>query len=315
MGNDAVTVPIEGRRVRLTNLDKVLYPRSGFTKGEVIDHARRIAPVLLPHLARKPVTRVRCPDGIDAPGTFFEKHWPRGAPDWLTAGVVTGSDGPITYPVVDALPALIVLANLAALELHVPQWHLPPEGAADLTDPAHAPLLDTVVIDLDPDPELRFDRVVLAAQLAGGQLTIDGLEPWVRSSGGTGLQVYAAIEPAPAQRVVEYCRLLAARLGEVQPALFTTSVAKRARVGRVLVDINQNQPGRTMIAPYSLRAREVPRGPTVATPLAWEELEGVTDRRSILFTPDDVVERVERLGDLAAALLPDAPRNALPERP
>lgn len=305
---DPITVPIDGHRVRLSNLTKVLYPASGFTKGEVIDYLHRIAPTLLPHLAGKPVTRVRCPDGI-ARASFFEKHRPAGVPDWVPTGRVTGSGATIDYPVVDSLAALLVLGNLASLELHVPQWRFPARGHRDLATP---PPVENLVVDLDPDPDLDFARVVLVAQLVGGLLTTDGLTPFVRTSGGKGLQVYAPVRAATSADTTAYCARVAARLAEVAPTLITRSIARDARRGRVLVDVNQNQPGRTMIAPYSPRARETDAGPTVAAPLDWEELEGLTDRRAVWFSPAEVLRRVERHGDLAAGLLPASPRDRLP---
>lgn len=319
---EAITVDVDGHPVRLSNLAKVLYPRSGFTKGEVVDYYRQIAAVMLPHLAGKPCTRVRCPDGIADPEaekarrkiSFYEKNPPSGAPDWFRTGLVLGSDAHVNYPIVDDLATLLVLANLASLELHVPQWRFDqPDPTANL-DPQAAdhPQVETLVVDLDPGTDLPFAKVVLAAQLVGGLLTTDQLIPHVRSSGGNGLQVYVAIEPADAAAVTTYCRSLATRLGQIQPDLFTLNISRAGRTRKVLVDANQNQPGRNTIAPYSLRAREVDAGPTVAAPLDWAELDGVTDRREILFTPAEILERVAAEGDLAADLLPGAPRDSLP---
>ena len=293
----------------------------------MVDYYRQIAAVMLPHLAGKPCTRVRCPDGIadshaEKPQrriSFYEKNPPSGAPDWFRTGLVLGSDARVNYPIVDDLATLLVLANLASLELHVPQWRFTEpdsEPSANL-DPQAAghPRVETLVVDLDPGADLPFAKVVLAAQLVGGLLTTDQLTPQVRSSGGNGLQVYVAIEPADAAAVTVYCRSLATRLGQIQPDLFTLNIARAGRTRKVLVDANQNQPGRNTIAPYSLRAREIDAGPTVAAPLDWAELDGVTDRREILFTPAQILDRVSDEGDLAADLLPGAPRDRLPPTP
>ncbi|WP_300083394.1 non-homologous end-joining DNA ligase [Propioniciclava sp.] len=300
-----VTTEVDGRTLKLTNLGKVLYP-SGFTKGEVIDYYRRIAPVMLPHLAGRPVTRIRFPNGTQAP-SFFEKNVPAGTPEWVTVHHVAGSREDIDYPLVDSLATLVWLANLAALELHTHQWRAAPGASA--TELTEELLVDQLVLDLDPGPGVAMPLIASAALLVAGALADDRLLCHVKTSGSKGLQLYAALEPTPAGRVITYARALGARLAAAHPELFLTEIAKAARPGKILVDVNQNLAGRNTVCAYSLRAKDAP---TVSTPLAWDEVEDAAAGGSPLrFEAADVLDRVEAHGDLFAPLLTGA-RGVLP---
>lgn len=300
-----VVTEVSGRTLALSNLDKPLYP-TGFTKGEVIDYYVRIAPVLLPHLARRPVTRVRFPHGTTHP-SFFEKNVPNGAPDWLEHHLVTGSEGTVDFPVVSELPALVYLANLAALELHTPQWrHGPGTGETQVSD---ALAVDQLVVDLDPGPGIDLPTLATAALVVGAALAEHDLPGHAKTSGRKGLQVYVPLVPTPAGEALAYARALGARLTAAHPELFVTQIAKDARPGRILVDVNQNLPGRTTVAPYSLRGTDAP---TVSAPVDWDEVEAATAGAPLRFDAHGVLARVAERGDLFADLLAPDHRATLP---
>ncbi|WNV88270.1 DNA ligase D [Umezawaea sp. Da 62-37] len=300
-----VAVKVGQRRLALTNLDKVLYPDDGFTKAEVIDYYSRVAPVLLPHLAGRPVTVVRFPDGVDGQ-RFFQKNVPDGAPDWLRTARLpnTGSRAGreiVEYALVDDLPALVWMTNLASLELHVPQWTVGPDGTRQLPD--------RLVFDLDPGPGTT---VVECAGVAGrlhDLLVADGLAPVAKTSGSKGMQLYAAVRVARAGHTSAYAKALAERLAGETPDLVTARMAKALRPGRVLVDWSQNNPAKTTVAPYSLRGRGAP---TASAPITWDEVRGCARTDDLRFTAGDVLDRVASLGDLFAPLADTA--VDLPER-
>lgn len=293
---------VGGRVLTLSNLDKILYP-SGFAKAEVISYYHAIAPVLLPHLRDRAVTRVRFPNGT-AEASFFEKNAPAGTPEWVRTCRVTASRTPIDYLVVDEQATLVLLANQAALELHTPQWRIadqPPEPfVVDGTT-----LADQVMVDLDPGPGVTMAQTATAALEVANELAAEGLVPVAKTSGGKGLQVLAAIRPTPAERVLDAVRHLAVTLTQRHPERYVATQARDQREGRILVDWLQNQSVRNTISVYSLRGRE---RPTVSTPLAWDEVGAATHGAPLDFSPADVLGRVARFGDLAADLLP-------PERP
>jgi len=269
-----VLVDVEGRTLKLTNLDKVLYP-DGFTKGQVIDYYTRIAPVLLPHLKDRTLTRLRCPDGVDGE-TFFEKNAPRGTPEWVRTEKVNG----VTYVVVDGLPALVWTANLAALELHTHQWRVGADGP------------DQLVLDLDPGPPATVVECCQVALLAREHLVAVGLEPVVKTSGSKGLQVYAK---APPDDPSAFAKVLAEELEKAHPSLVVSRMTKAVRPGKVFLDWSQNNAAKTTVAPYSLRAR--PR-PTVSTPVTWDEVTACERPEDLVFLTDDVLARVAAHGDL-----------------
>jgi bifunctional non-homologous end joining protein LigD len=294
-----VVVDVEGRQVALTNLDKVLYP-SGFTKGQVLDYYTRIAPVLLPHLAGRALTRKRYPDGVEGP-VFFEKNAPRGTPDWVTV-VTLPSPGSskgretIDYVVVDELATLVWTANLASLELHTHMWRVA-EGA----EPATALPPDLIVFDLDPGPPATIVECCRVALLLEPLLEADGHAVVAKTSGSKGMQLYARADSfGSAEATSAYAKSLAQRLEKEHPDLVVHRMTKALRDGKVLVDWSQNSAAKTTVSVYSLRAR--PR-PTVSTPVTWDEVAACRAPEDLVFTSDDVLARVEEHGDLFAALL------------
>ncbi|NDU76105.1 ATP-dependent DNA ligase [Actinomadura sp. DSM 109109] len=297
MSSKRTTVDVDGRQLTLSNLDKNLYP--DFTKGEVIDYYARIAPIMLPHLQDRPATRIRWPDGVHG-GKFYEKNAPSHTPDWVrtatipTPGSSKGRDT-LDFVVVDDLPTLVWCANLAALELHVPQWKVGPRGKV------HAP--DLVVFDLDPGPPATIVEACEVAALLRDVLAEDGLESYPKTSGKKGLHLYVPIEePREAERTSEYAKAAAQRLAEENPKLVVAKMERRLREGKVFVDWSQNNPAKTTVAPYSLRAAD---RPSVSTPITWEELESCGDAADLVFGPGDVLSRVDEHGDLLEPLLKD----------
>lgn len=263
-------VEVEGRRLVLRNLDKVLYPATGTTKGEVLAYYAAVAPALLGQLADRPVTRKRWPDGVNGQ-TFFEKNLPAGTPEWVRRVTLpvpgsTKDRETISFPVVDGLPALIWAANLAAIELHVPQWRVGPRGAV------HGP--DRLVIDLDPGAPAGLAECVEVAHAVRERLAADGLDAVPVTSGGKGMQLYAAVSGSQdAMTVHDYVRRLAEDLERRLPRLVVSRMTRSLRPGRVLLDWSQNHPAKTTIAPYSLRGQDTP---LAAAPRRWEELAGGT---------------------------------------
>ncbi|MBW4722098.1 non-homologous end-joining DNA ligase [Saccharothrix sp. SC076] len=293
---ERLAVRVGERRLRLTNLGKVLYPGVGFTKAEVIDYYTRIAPVLLPHVAGRPLTVRRFPDGVSG-SSFFEKNVPSHAPGWVrtvrvaTPGSSRGAEF-AEFVVVEELATLVWLANLAALELHVPQWVVGGDGVRRLPD--------LVVFDLDPGPPATVVECCRVAERLRGVLVADGLSPVVKTSGSKGLQVYAAVRVSSAGDPSVYAKAVARRLAREWPDRVVWSMAKAVRSGRVLIDWSQNNPAKTTVAPYSLRAREVP---SVSTPVSWEEVVGCREPGGLVFTADEVRARVARVGDLFGGLV------------
>ena len=286
---------VEGRHLVLTNLGKVLFPEAGFTKADVIDYYVRIAPVLLPHLAGRPVTFVRCPDGVDA-GCFFEKRLPRGAPEWLRAIDVprsSRSDAPAIHaPAIADLPSLVWAANLAALELHVPLWRVRPPGERGR--------FDQMVFDLDPGPPATIVECCTVAQVLVDVLAAKGLSNVrPKTSGKKGLQLYVALEPP---RAPDWVREEAARIARAVERdhrdLVVAKMRKDLRPGKVFIDWSQNVPAKTTVAAYSLRAMA---RPSVSTPVTLAEVAACAAGgvpQALRFGTEEVLARVERLGDL-----------------
>jgi bifunctional non-homologous end joining protein LigD len=276
-----VSVQIDGRTLSLSNLDKPLYP--AFTKGEVIDYYTRIAPVLLPHLQDRPVTRIRFPNGIDGI-KFFEKNAPRGVPDWVRQVRIAtpgGQNDSVNYVLIDDLATLVWCANLAALELHVPQWRVDSEP-------------DLMVFDLDPGEPATITEACTVALLLKDLLAEDGLTAYPKTSGKKGLHLYVPVEKLDTP---DYAKRAAERLEVEHGGLVVSRMERKLRPGKVLVDWSQNSGPKTTVAPYSLRASAEP---SVSTPLTWEEVE---DPDNLTFTPDEVLERVDKHGDLLTPLL------------
>lgn len=291
-----MTVEVDGRRLSLSNLDKVLYPSVGTVKGEVVDYYTRIAPVLLPHVMARPVTFTRWPDGVEGK-SFFEKNVPSHAPEWVRrvrlAAPGSGMNrDTIDYVVIDDLPTLVWAANLAALELHVPQWRVGPRGGV------HDP--DLVVFDLDPGPPASVVECCAVALLLREALAEDGLRGWPKTSGSKGMQLYVPIREAADDRTSGYARELAQRLEAAHPDLVVSRMTKTLRPGKVFVDWSQNNGAKTTVAPYSLRARPEP---TVSTPVTWDEVEACRAPEDLRFVAGEVLDRVEKYGDLLAPLI------------
>ena len=290
-----VAVRVEGRTLTLTNLGKVLYPETGFTKAEVLDYYQRVAPVLLPHIADRPVTLKRYPEGVDGEA-FFQKHVTQHRPEWIrTARVPSESSRgrgarPVTYLVVDDLPALIWAANLAGLELHVPQWRMPAIRRPDL-----------LVFDLDPGAPASIVDCCRVAEELRPLLEAEGLAPLAKTSGGKGLQLYAPVSGVTSEQASEQARAFAERLERDQPRRVVSRMTKSLRTGRVLIDWSQNNGSKTTVAPYSLRARQ---SPTVSAPVSWDEVAACRRPEQLFFTAGAVLDRVERRGDLFAPLRP-----------
>ncbi|HKP05719.1 MAG TPA: ATP-dependent DNA ligase [Microbacterium sp.] len=293
MAGDEQLVRIGGRRLRVTNLEKVLYPETGTTKGEVIDYYSRIADVLIPHVVGRPVTRKRWPDGVGSeedPGmVFFAKDLERGAPSWVRRMPIPHSTGTKDYPLVGDVPTLVYLAQVASLELHVPQWRFDADGGRG---PA-----DRLVLDLDPGPGVGLPECAVVAGWAREILLDMGLEPYPVTSGSKGIHLYTALPPGQS---TEQASALANELARAIEAdhkdLVVSSMKKTERHGKVLIDWSQNNGSKTTIAPYSLRGRP---HPTVAAPRTWDELDD-PGLRHLDFT--EVLERAETIGDPMAAL-------------
>jgi bifunctional non-homologous end joining protein LigD len=299
---ERVSVEVEKRTLSISNLDKVLYPETGFTKGEVIDYYTRVAPVLLPHLAERPLTVKRYPNGVDG-AFFFEKNAPRGTPEWVRTVTLpvpgsTKDRETIDFVVVEELATLVWLANLAALELHVPQWQV--------VGKSNEPRTDLIVFDLDPGAPADVRQCAEVALWVRDALVADGLTPTAKTSGSKGMQVSAPVEVESPDETSRYAQEVAQRLEADHPELVVSRMAKNLRGGKVFVDWSQNNPAKTTVAPYSLRARPTP---TVSTPLGWDE---VAAGRPLRFTAQEVLDRVADRGDAFAGTLSDAARAVLP---
>ncbi|MFB9237084.1 non-homologous end-joining DNA ligase [Plantactinospora siamensis] len=299
MPADRIRVKVGGRDLELSNLDKVLYPDAGFTKGEVIDYYTRVAPVLLPHLRDRPLTRIRYPNGVQDK-SFFEKNKPAATPDWvrvetLPAPGSTKGRETIDYVVADDLPTLVWLANLAALELHTPQWRV-----------GHHP--DMLVVDLDPGAPAGLAECCEVAVLMRDRLADDGIASYPKTSGKKGMQLCCPIAGAQsADDVSAYARRVAQELERAEPKRITAKMAKKLRPGKVFIDWSQNNAAKTTVSPYSLRAVGVP---AVSTPLTWDEVQaGARGRRPAVrpFIAAEVLARVDEYGDLMADLLDGGP--------
>ena len=296
MTTPRVAVDVEGRQLSLSNLDKVLYP-DGFTKGQVLDYYTRISPVLLPHLAGRPLTRIRFPNGVEG-GSFFEKNAPNNTPEWVRTARLPAPGSSrdremIDYVVCDEVATLIWTANLAGLELHTPMWRVGGSAAA-----AHALAPDLAVVDLDPGPPVTIVECCAVAQLVRAETDLAWLP---KTSGSKGMQLYAPLRAgASSEQVREDVRALAVRLERAHPDLVVSRMTKSLRPGKVLLDWSQNTAAKTTVSVYSLRARPTP---TVSTPLTWDEVEACARPEDLVFRADDVLDRVQRHGDLFTPLL------------
>jgi bifunctional non-homologous end joining protein LigD len=300
------SVEVGDRRVRLANPDKVLYPATGMRKRDVLEYYLAVAPVLLPHVAARPVTLRRWPDGVSSP-SFFEKNVSRHVPDWVrtvrlaTPGSSSGSDS-LDYPLLDTAATVAWAANLAALELHVPQWRVDGDGQRGLPD--------LLVFDLDPGEDTTIVECARVALLIAELLEADGLAVYPRTSGGKGMQLYSPVQVSGPEQTGRYAKGIAESLAGAHPRAVTAVMAKNRRRGKVFIDWSQNNPAKTTVASYSLRGREYP---TVATPVTWPEVRRCERPEDLRFLAGDLRDRLSEHGDLLAPLLstgqplPDAP--------
>lgn len=285
----AQQVQVDDRTLKLTNVDKILYPEANFTKAAVLDYYGRIADFILPHLKNRPVTLKRFPDGVTSQA-FYEKDAPRFTPDWVaTADVPRRAGGrPIRYVMINDRPTLLWCANLASLELH-PFLH-------------RATALDTprsIVFDLDPGEGATIATCAEVAFLLRDRLDKLGLKTWPKVSGSKGIQLYVPLNKTSTYATTQpFARALAASLAQEHPNLIVSEMAKNLRTGKVFIDWSQNSDFKTTIAVYSLRAKD---RPYVSLPVTWEELEAHPD--DLHFEPAAALQRVQKLGDLFAPVL------------
>jgi bifunctional non-homologous end joining protein LigD len=279
-------VEIEGRRLRLSNLDKVLYPEAGFTKAQIVDYYARVGEVMVPHLADRAVTLVRWPDGT-ASQSFFEKRCPSHAPEWMRSAAVSDD---LEQCVIDDLPSLVWAANMAALELHTPQARV---SSPDCPD--------SMVFDLDPGPGATILDCCRVGLDLRGVLAELGLESVVKTSGAKGLHLAVPLHTdVTDDDTKEFARALGQLLAKREPDRVTVVMKKEQRPGKVFVDWSQNDEHKTTVCAYSLRGRA---RPTVSAPVTWDEVSdaldtGDPDTDALTFEAADVLARVEQLGDL-----------------
>jgi bifunctional non-homologous end joining protein LigD len=302
--SNSQTIEIEGKTLTLTNLDKVLYPATGFTKGQVIDYYARIAPVLVPHLSGHPLTLKRYPGGVDQE-FFFEKNATKHRPDWVKTAPIwsEGNQRNVNYILVNDLATLIWVANLAALELH-PSLSL----AKNISCPR------TMVFDLDPGPPANIVQCCQVAFWLREIFEHFGLQSFPKTSGSKGLQIYVPLNTPTSYDVTKpFAHALARLLEGDHKELVVSDMKKQVRVGKVFVDWSQNDEHKTTISVYSLRARE---HPTVSTPVKWEEVEQALKKKDaslLVFEAEQVVKRVEKMGDLFEPVV--ALKQKLPKLP
>jgi bifunctional non-homologous end joining protein LigD len=292
-------VEVDGHRLTLVNLEKVMYPQAGTTKAEVLNYYAQVAPVMLPHLADRAVTRIRWPHGT-GDESFFEKNAPGGTPSWVRTVLVpttgsrtqSGEEGELRFPVIDSLATLTWLVNLASLELHVHQWTVTRRGRTQNPN--------RLVIDLDPGDPAGLGECSQVALLVRDRLAADGLECSPVTSGSKGLHLYAGLDRSRThEEVRDYAKEIAEELEASNSKLVLSQMTKARRGGKVFLDWSQNTGSKTTISPYSLRGRDQPM---VAAPRTWEEVEAGADDPLALehLRFEEVLERVQDLGDLFA---------------
>jgi bifunctional non-homologous end joining protein LigD len=293
---ERVLTEVDGRELSLSNLDKVLYPTTGFTKSQVIDYYARIAEFMLPHVHNRPTTLRRYPHGVDGM-SFYEKHASEHQPEWIRTVEVpskTGEHEPIEYTVVADRPTLLWAANLAALEFHVPLWHVA-KGK-----PIPAPP-DYLVFDLDPGPGTSIVECCRVAHWISERLDRESL--FAKTSGSKGLQLYMRVQRTTWERSSQRAHEIAQAIERDHPDNVVSTMRKSLRDGKVLIDWSQNNSSKTTVAAYSLRARPEP---TVSTPVTWQEVDACAksnDPSTLRFEADEVLRRVDKFGDLMAPLV------------
>ncbi len=294
---------VENRKIQVSNLDKVLYPKVGFTKGQVIDYYIRVAPVLLPHLKDRPLTMKRYPDGVEGE-FFYEKNCPSHRPKWVKTAKVwsEGNNRMMDYCLAQDLPTLVWAANLADLELHT--------SLARKRDVARPTMM---VFDLDPGAPADIIRCCQVGLWLRDLLAKMKLKSFAKTSGSKGLQVYVPLNTSVTfDRTKDLARSLAQHLETDHADLVTSNMSKAARKGKVFVDWSQNDEHKTTICVYSLRAKEEP---TVSTPVAWDEVENCLKKKKadlLKFRSDKTIARVKKMGDLFEPL--EKLKQKLPKR-
>ncbi len=285
---------VAGKRLQVSNLDKVLYPKAGFTKGQVIDYLVKISPVLLPHLKNRPLTLKRYPNGVEQE-FFYEKQCPAHRPKWIDTAKVwsEGNQYNIHFCLINDLPSLVWVGNLADLELH--------------TSLSRYPRIDvptTMVFDLDPGAPADIVQCCQVAVWLKDIFDTENLECFPKTSGSKGLQVYVPLNTATSYDITKnYAKQLAEKLEREHPEMVVSKMAKALRKGKVFVDWSQNDDHKTTVCVYSLRAKE---NPTVSTPVTWKEVQIALrkkDARKLVFQWDDVLKRVDKHGDLFEPIL------------
>ncbi|QEV20241.1 non-homologous end-joining DNA ligase [Streptomyces alboniger] len=289
---------VEGRRISLSNLEKVIYPASGFTKGEVLHYYAGTAGALLAHLVDRPLSFLRYPDGPDGQ-RFFTKNVLPGTPEWVRTAEVPRSEGPTRQILVQDLASLMWAANLVT-EFHTPQWRAGAPGQAD-----------RLVLDLDPGPPATVVECCRAALWLRERLTADGFPVYAKTSGSKGLHLLVPLEPTPSERVSAYAKSLAVEAEKELPDLVVHRMTRSLRPGKVFVDFSQNAAAKTTAAPYTLRARAEP---TVSTPVTWAEIEACEEPDRLVFSADDIAPRLRAHGDLLAPLINLNNARPLPAR-
>lgn len=296
MSPERVLTEIDGRELSLSNLDKVLYPDTGFTKSQVLDYYARIADVMLPHLVHRPTTFRRYPNGVEGM-SFYEKHAPEHQPDWIKTIEVPSKRGehePIVYTAVGDRPTLLWAANLATIEFHVPLWHL----ARGKSIPAPP---DYMVFDLDPGPGTTIVECCRVAKWVGEALDRESL--FAKTSGSKGLQLYTRVQRTTWDQLGERAHDIAKAIERDHRNEVVSMMKKTLRDGKVLIDWSQNNSSKTTVAAYSLRARPEP---TVSTPVSWQEVDRCAKNGNpdtLRFEAKDVLKRIEKFGDLMDPLV------------
>jgi len=284
-------IEVAGRQLTLTNLDKVLYPATGFTKGQVVDYIVRIAPVLIPHLKGRPLTMKRYPNGVNEE-YFFEKNAPKHRPDWIQTTPVwsEGNNRTMHYLMANDLPTLVWIANLASIELH---------PSLSLGKAIETPTM--IVFDLDPGPPANIVQCCQVGLWVKQIFDHFGLQSFPKTSGSKGMQIYVPLNTKTSyDETKSFANAIARLLEHEHPGLVVSDMKKAIRTNKVFVDWSQNDQHKTTISVYSLRARE---HPTVSTPIKWEEVEQALKKKDanlLVFESKDVLARVEKMGDLFA---------------
>jgi bifunctional non-homologous end joining protein LigD len=287
---------VAGRRLALSNLEKVLYPGDGFTKGEALHYYAGVAEVMLPHLRDRPVSFLRYPDGPFGQ-RFFSKNPPPGTPEWVRTARVERSDGAGEQVVIDDLASLMWAANLVT-EFHTPQWRLDAQGLAD-----------RLVLDLDPGAPATIVECCAVARWLRERLAADGLTAYAKTSGSKGLHLLAPLVPAPSADVTAYAKRLAVEAEKELGGLALHRMTKKLRAGKVFVDFSQNAAAKTTATPYTLRAREFP---AVSAPVTWHEVEHCAHPEDLAFLAEAVPARLQEHGDLLAPLVAGEGKGELP---